>query len=30
MHFDQAVNMGKQFEIVYFCPLLETLIPLIV
>lgn len=30
MHINQAINMGKQFETVDCCPVLEILIPLIV
>lgn len=30
MHIDQAVDIGKQFEMVDLCPVKEILIPLIV
>lgn len=30
MYINQAINMGKQFEIVDFCPILKIFIPLIV
>lgn len=30
MDINQAINMGKQLEIVDFCPVLEIVMPLIV